>query len=47
VDVEAVQHRQVAFARHAEAGGDALGDQGFDKGVAGKADRAGQSVHDY
>jgi hypothetical protein len=35
--MEAVQHRQVAFARHAEAGGDALGDQGFDKGVAGKA----------
>ncbi len=37
--VEAVEHREVAFAGDAEAGGDALGDQGFDEGVAGEAAR--------
>ena len=33
--VEAIQHRQIAFAGHAEGGVHALGDQGFDQCVAG------------
>ena len=35
--VQAVQHREVAFAGHAEHGVDALGDQGFDQGMAGRS----------
>ena len=35
--VEAVQHRQIAFARHAEGMGDALGQKAFDKNMAGDA----------
>ena len=40
--VKAVEHGEVAFARHAEGAIDALRDQGFDEGVAGKAGRHGQ-----
>jgi len=35
--VKAVEHGQIAFARHAETGLHALGDEGFDEGVAGGA----------
>ena len=35
--MEAVQRRQVAFARHAEGMGDALGQKAFDKNMAGDA----------
>ena len=35
--VKAVEHRQVALARHAEDGVDALLDQRFDQRVAGKS----------
>ena len=34
VGVKAVEHRQVAFARHPEGVGDALRDQAFDQQVA-------------
>ena len=39
--VEAVEHGEVAFARHAEGGVDALRDERFDEGVAGEARRCG------
>jgi hypothetical protein len=39
VFVKAVQHGQVAFARHAEGGVHALGDQGFHQHMAGAAGR--------